>query len=249
VPSRGSGVPGPPGRAGSTTVPGVLHPVGNLPAAVYWRRRLLLLVVLLVVLGGGGWFGYALWSQHLASASAAAAGSSAATPTGTPALEQVVPSLVSLRTPSALPTTAPRRTSAPLAPAPKPGGPCTDAMISLTVQAPAAVAAASKPTFALVVMNTSPVPCVRALDKGQQELVLLDSAGHRVWGSNDCFPEASSDTRTLAPRVATAFPVIWGGLTSAPTCTAPRTQPKPGTYVLRGRLATKTSPNTPIRLG
>jgi hypothetical protein len=249
VPSLGSGAPGPPGRAASTTVPGVLHPVGTLPAAVYWRRRLVLLVVLLVVLGGAGWFGYALWSRHLASASAAAAVTSAANLTGTPALEQVVPSLVTLRTPSAPPTTAPKRTSAPLAPAPKPGGPCSDAMISLAVRAPAAVVAASKPTFDLVVTNTSPVPCVRTLDKAQQELLLLDSAGHRVWGSNDCFPAASSDTRTLVPRVAVAFPVIWGGLTSEPTCAAPRTQPKPGAYVLRGRLATKTSPNVPIRLG
>jgi hypothetical protein len=226
----------------------VLHPVGNLPAAVYWRRRLVLLVVLLAVLGGGGWFGYVLVSRHLANASAAAATASATRSTGTPALEQVVPTVASLRTPSAPPTTAASHLPAP-APAPKPGGRCTDAMIGLTVRAPAAVAIAGKPIFELVVTNTSPVPCVRTLDKGQQELVLLDSAGHRVWGSNDCFPEASSDTRTLAPRAAVTFPVTWGGLTSQPSCAGARTQPKPGAYLLRGRLATKTSPNVPIRLG
>jgi hypothetical protein len=225
----------------------VLHPVGDLPAAVYWRRRLVLLLVLLAVLGGGGWFGFLLLSRHLSSASAAAATTSAAASTGTPALERVVPSVVSLRTPTAPATTAAKRVPPP-APAPKPGGPCTDAMISLTVRAPASVPVGSKPTFQLVVTNTSPVACVRTLDKGQQELVLLDAARHRVWGSNDCFPEASSDTRTLPPRVPVSFPVIWAGLTSRPGCAAARTPPPPGAYLLRGRLATKTSPDVPVRL-
>ena len=72
-----------------------------------------------------------------------------------------------------------------------------------------------------MVSNVSAVPCVRALDKGLQEIVLLDGSGNRLWGSNDCFPEASSDVRTLAPGEVVAFPLVWGGLTSEPTCTAP----------------------------
>jgi hypothetical protein len=78
--------------------------------------------------------------------------------------------------------------------------------------------------------------------------VLLDGAGDRLWGSNDCFPEASTDRRLLAPHQAVTFPVVWGGLTSSPGCTAPRTHPHPGGYVLRGRIASKVSPNTPLRL-
>jgi hypothetical protein len=93
------------------------------------------------------------------------------------------------------------------------------------------------------------VPCVRALDKGLQEIVLLDAQGHRVWGSNDCFPEASSDSRLLAPHQAVAFPIVWGGRTSARGCTAARVLPRPGAYVLRGRIGSKPSPNTPFRLG
>jgi hypothetical protein len=227
----------------------VLHPVGNLPAAVYWRRRLVLLAVLLAVLGGAGWGGYLLVSRHAAGASAAAAATTTASPTETPALEQVVPSIARLRTPTAPPTTTAATRTAPAAPAPTPGSPCTDAMIGLAVRAPATAVIGSKPTFVLVVTNTSRVPCVRTLDKGQQELVMADTAGHRVWGSNDCFPEAGSDTRTLPPGVPVSFPVVWGGLTSAPGCTAARLQPGPGAYVLRGRLATKLSPAVPIRLG
>ena len=36
----------------------VWHPVGDLPARVYWRRRLVVLVVLIGVVGGGGWLGW-----------------------------------------------------------------------------------------------------------------------------------------------------------------------------------------------
>jgi hypothetical protein len=122
-------------------------------------------------------------------------------------------------------------------------------MISLEVRTPPTVALGSKPTFELLVANLSAVPCTRTLDKGLQELLLLDSAGARVWGSNDCFPEAGADTRTLAPGEMVAFPLVWGGLTSEPTCTAPRSAPAPGTYVLRGRLDTKTSADVPLTLG
>jgi hypothetical protein len=140
--------------------------------------------------------------------------------------------------------------AAPAAPpAPAPGDPCSDDMITLEVRTPPMVAIGSKPTFELLVANVSAVPCVRTLDKGLQELLLLDAAGARVWGSNDCFPEASTDSRTLAPGETVAFPVLWGGLTSEPTCTAARAAPPAGAYLLRGRLDTKISADIPITLG
>jgi hypothetical protein len=52
----------------------------------------------------------------------------------------------------------------------------------------------------------------------------------------------------LAPGEAVTFPVVWGGLTSEPTCTAARTAPGPGAYVLRGRLDTKTTADTAVTL-
>ena len=227
----------------------MLHPVGKLPAAVYWRRRLTVLVVVLAVLGGAGWLGVVLLTGG------DAAGTTAAASTGTapssapvPALERVVPSMSSVRTPTP-PAVRVVEEVPPAPPAPDAGGPCTDDMISLEVRTPPTAAVGSKPTFELVVANVSAVPCARTLDKGLQELVLLDSAGARVWGSNDCFPEASTDTRTLAPGEVVAFPLLWGGLTSEPTCTAARANPAPGSYVLRGRLDTKVSADAPLTLG
>jgi hypothetical protein len=247
VPGRGRGAPSGRAQVGRITVPPVLHPVGPLPAGVYWRRRLVVLLVLLALLAGAGWLGWTLWTGR-ASGSAAGTPTASSTRTELPRLEQVVPSLAGVRTPT--PPTVPVVAPAPPTPAgPRPGSPCADDMIGLAVRAPAQVAVGSKPTLELVVTNTSAVPCRRALDKGLQEIVLIDGAGRRIWGSNDCFPEQSRDTRTIAPGEAVAFPIVWGGLTSEPTCTAARTVPGPGNYLLRGRLDTKTSGDTPISLG
>jgi hypothetical protein len=225
----------------------VLHPVGPLPTAVYWRRRLLALVGTLGVLGGGGWLGVAVATGEPAQSHTVATGA----PVPTPALEQVVPSLAAVQVPTAALTT----TSGPVpsAPVPEPGpvagGPCSDDMIVVEVRPQSASApAGAKPTFDLVVTNISPVACVRVLDKGMQEIVLLDGAGARVWGSNDCFPEASSDQRTLQPGEAAVFPVLWSGLSSAPGCTTARVTPAAGDYVLRGRLDAKASADAPFTL-
>ncbi|WP_232807320.1 MucR family transcriptional regulator [Geodermatophilus chilensis] len=229
----------------------VLHPVGPLPAAVYWRRRLLVLTLLLAVLGGGGWLLVAaLTGGDGTSTTGAAATTDAADPTDEPpALEQVVPSLASVQTPTPAPEPPAEPEPDPAPASPTPGGPCSDDMIGLEVRAPGSAPAGGKPTFELVVTNVSSVPCVRVLDAGLQEVLLLDAAGNRVWGSNDCFPETSSDTRILVPGESVAFPLTWGGLTSEPSCTAERTTPAPGQYVLRGRLDTALSADTPFRIG
>ncbi len=219
------------------------HPVGELPAHVYWRRRVAVLALLVALLGGVGWLGSTLLPD---GDSGEVAASDAAVPE--PALERVVPSLSAVATPDPPPVAETAAQSPAPAPEPVAGGPCTDDMLALEVRAPANAALGSKPTFELAVANLSAVPCVRALDKGLQEVVMFDQAGNRVWGSNDCFPEASSDLRTLAPGEVVTMPLVWGGLTSEPTCTAPRDTPAPGTYLLRGRLDTKVSADASITL-
>ncbi|WP_409331038.1 MucR family transcriptional regulator [Trujillonella humicola] len=223
----------------------MLHPVGPLPAAVYWRRRALVLGLVLAVLGGGAWLGLSQVGGADAGTQAAGSSTASAAPAGTPALERVVPSLASVQTPTppATPTVAP-----PPPAGPQPGDPCSDDMIGVEVRGPGSVPAGSGPTIELVVTNVSSVPCVRALDKELQEIVLLDTAGARLWGSNDCLPEASDDVRTLAPGEQAAFPLVWSGRSSEPSCTAERTTMPPGQYVLRGRLDTAPSPGTPLTL-
>jgi hypothetical protein len=231
----------------AVTVRAVLHPVGPLPAAVYWRRRAMVLTLLVAVLGGGGWLGYAVVTGRGWPVTTPAAATSSA-PVGTPALERVVPSLASVQVPTVAGTTGRATTGPSRSPAPRPSaaGPCTDDHIALAVRTPGRVASGTKPTFELRVANTSRTPCVRALDKGLQDLVILDRAGRRVWGSNDCFPEVSRDSRTLAPGEMVTFTIVWSGLTSEPTCTAARVPPPADAYVVRGRLDTKTTPDAPL---
>jgi hypothetical protein len=122
-------------------------------------------------------------------------------------------------------------------------------MVEVTVHTPATAAVGSKPTFELVVKNTSAVPCVRALDKELQEMQLHAAGGIRIWGSNDCFPESSDDVRTLRPDEVVRLPLVWGGLMSGPGCAGERVPPPPGTYLLRGRLDTEVTPPAPLTLG
>ena len=232
----------------------MLHPVGPLRARVYWRRRLVVLAVLLAVVGAGAW-GTVLLVRGTDSADGAVAERTPAAPR-TPALAQVVPSLTAVRTPVPPPAAAELSAAAesaaaktpPPAPAPVAGGPCTDEMLRIEVRTPGSAAVGSKPVFELVVINTAAVPCVRDLDKGLQELIMLDGGGARVWGSNDCFPEAGADVRTLAPGELVVFPVVWGGLASTPDCAADRNPPPPGAYAVRGRLETTSSPDAPFTL-
>src|SRR4051812_37775331 len=226
--------------------PGVLHPVGPLPAAVYWRRRLLVLTLLLSVLGGGGWVGYAAATGRFDDGTTTVAATTPATSPAPPALERVVPSPAGLRIPTAPSSTA-ATPSVPLAP-PATAVPCTDDMIALEVRTPGSAPVGAGATFQLVATNTAPVACVRSLDTGLQELVLLDAQGNRLWGSDDCVRETSSDLRALAPGEAVSLPVEWSGLTSEPTCSAPRAPLAPGAYVVRGRLDTKVSGDAPFAL-
>ena len=228
----------------------MLHPVGRLPTRVYWRRRLIVLAVLVALLTGGGWLVVRLLDPP-GEGSTAAGAAAAGRPLPTPALEQVMPSVASVRLPGTgsgpAPPEVPRQPAASTA-GPPPGTPCTDEMIELTMRAPTQVPVGSTPSLELVVRNVSDVACVRRLDDELQEVLLFDAEGERVWGSNDCRPERSDLERTLVPDEGVALEIVWSGLGSRPGCAGERTTPAAGVYVLRGRLDTKTTPDRRIRL-
>ena len=219
----------------------MLHPVGPLPAAVYWRRRILVLTLLLSVVGGGGWVGWLVATGRLDDGTTTVAATTSVPP-APPALERVVPSLAGVQVPTVAPTATAVASSTAAA------GPCTDDMIAVQVRGPASGAVGTQATFVLVVSNAAEVSCVRSLDAQVQELALWDLAGNRIWGSNDCLAETSSDPRTLAPGESVSFSVEWSGLTSEPTCTAPRMPPPSGAYLLEGRLDTKGSAAAPLTI-
>ena len=233
----------------------VLHPVGPLPASVYWRRRALafaavvaVLLVLWAVLPGGG--------DDRPRDSAAAAGSPSPTePAAAPT--SVDPSGLTASAASGDPgragdgpatTAAPAPTTPSPTPGPVPPKACTDSALRLTV-APArpAYVVGQAPVLRLQVRNVGTLSCIRDLGAALQE-VLLYRGSQRLWSSNDCYPEGERDVEVLRPGVVYTFSVTWSGLSSQPRCAGTRTRVGAGSYTLIGRLGTLISPRTPIVL-
>ena len=232
----------------------MLHPVGPLPASVYWRRRasafaamLLLLVVGWAALPDGG-------SDRPDTAAAvssptpeggATPSSLAATPPGggggSGGGRPVDPA-------TATPTPGPTPASSPPA-RPAPPKPCPDSALQLRVlpERPA-YRVGEQPVLDLVVRNVSTAACVRDLGAAHQEVLLYDGSNRRLWSSNDCYPGGTRDPQVLGPGDSASFSVTWSGLSSRPKCAGERVRVGPGGYMLVGRLGTLVSKRSPIRL-
>jgi hypothetical protein len=247
----------------------VLQPVGPLPASVYWRRRAVVLAaVLLVVL-----LLWAVWPSGGDGGGRrdASAGTSAPSPSGTPAELAATPPAndpgraADPGTGGSAATGGPSGTGAtggtgggdstsgtagastgtpPAAPA----GPCADGALQLRVlpQQPS-FRVGTRPRINLTVRNVSSAACTRDLGAAQQE-ILLYRGSTRLWSSNDCYPQGDRAVRTLAPGESVTSSVVWSGLSSQPACAGTRTRVGAGTYDLVGRLATLTTPRARITL-
>jgi hypothetical protein len=241
---------------------------------VYWRRRALLLGLLLSLGGGGGWTGWAAATGRL-PLHATTAAAQTPVPVGEPSLTSVLPSLAGVRvplvpptaaagtdaaTPAALPSdpatdpaTGPTAmtdaTPALLAPAAAVSGPpCTDDMIGLTLSAPRSATVGGSAALTLTVIDTSPLPCARDVGTAEQEVVLVDGAGTRLWSSADCTP-ASAAPEHLDAGERVDLAIAWDGRTSAAGCAGARVVVPAGSYVLRARLGTRTAAEVPLTLG
>jgi hypothetical protein len=235
------------------TVKSVLHPVGPLPASVYWRRRAVALAAVLVVgvlftmlLSGGGAGG----DPRLTSAAGSSPGPSGSA-TSSPGTITATPPSVDPGRPddgntngdgSAAPGQGDQSGSgATRTAAVAPPRQCDNHAVMVTIAPRQPVyRVGEKPVLRLAVRNVSKYACVRDLGAAQQE-VLLYSGGTRLWSSNDCYPGGSRDVRTLQPGEQATFSVVWSGLSSRPHCVGVRTRVPAGQYALVGRLASKFS--------
>jgi hypothetical protein len=238
----------------------VLHPVGPLPASVYWRRRAVVVVGVvagLVLLGStlGGGDGTRAGGALVAGGQdgSPAAGTSTGAPTGSAAAEPTPSGSLGgtppLRAQHGAGDPAPvdgdpgAETTVTQTPAasPDPPGPCRDSALRLTVRPMAAVySVGDMPVIALAVQNVSAATCTRDLGAAAQE-VLLYAGTTRLWSSNDCYPGGLQDVQALLPRERATFSVRWSGLSSKPRCAGSRTRVGPGRYRLLGRLGTLRS--------
>ena len=231
----------------------MLHPVGPLPARVYWLRRayvaaavLVVLVLLSVVLPnrGGGARPDTAAAVSSATPASGAPTSLAATP---PAAD---PGRAGDADQASSETSAASSTAAVVTARPKPASPpvCPDRALSVQVRSERpAFRVGSSPRILLGIRNVSSLSCRRDVGSGQQEVVLMRGTA-RLWSSNDCYPEDVRDVRLLRPGTALTFAVVWSGLSSRPKCAGTRTRVGPGTYQLVARLGTLLSRPAPLVL-
>jgi hypothetical protein len=251
----------------------VLHPVGPLPASVYWRRRIVALaaalvaVLLLWLLGGSG-------GGAPAGSAAANSRSTSPSPSGTAAPpSDTLAGTPPAGDPGSSGTGGPSGSSGSSGDgstgSDPPGGdgsaglpgstgpdstqaavppPCPDRALRVTVApARAAYPVGGLPVIVLSVQNVSAATCTRDLAASQQE-VLLYRGGTRLWSSDDCYPSDGRDVQALAPGERDRFSVTWSGLSSRPRCAGTRTRVGAGHYTLVGRVGALRSAPASLEL-
>lgn len=203
----------------------VIRPVGPQDPSVYWRRRLAVLVAAVAVV----LVAYLVFRLVTGDGDddAAAGGSGAEV---TEAAADTTP------TPAASDTTDPARqdTSGGVAE-------CGAASLQVTATADATTySAGAQPKVGMLIKNIGTAPCT--LDAGSAALELVIVSGEdRIWSSDDCQQEASSNVQTVQPGAELASSVVWPVQRSAEGCPADLPAPKPGTYQLTGRVGEITS--------
>jgi hypothetical protein len=222
----------------------MLHPVGNLPARVYWRRRLVfvglpllgIILLLWAALSGGGDHPSA---RNTASTTTRPSTSAATTPAQPRDSASIGVSTTTPKPTSPAVTSAP---SAPVTPAVRKGY-CAVADLTVTAAtAKKSYAVKSKPELSMLVTNTSAAPC--KLDAADNTEWRVYSGDARVWGSHDCAVQSGANVITLAARQPVRLSISWSGLTSLPKCAGTRLAVQAGTYKLYAYLDGKASPAT-----
>jgi len=241
----------------------VLHPVGPLPASVYWRRRILALAIALVVL-------LILWLLTSGTGSGDPGSAAVVGGTSSPAGPTSSAGMPSETLTATSPANDPGRRGGgeietPTGPATPTGssggGPgsggrteaaapvaCSDAALTLTVSvAKPAYPVGAQPQITLSLQNTSGTTCTRDLAASQQEVLLYDGKT-RLWSSNDCYPGGGTDVQAIAPGERDRYSVTWSGLASHPACAGTRTRVGAGRYRLVGRIGSLHSAPTTLVL-
>ena len=216
----------------------MLHPVGNLPAHVYWRRRLFFVVLPVIGIAliawallssGGGHSSPSNTATTTTKASSAPATTSAPVTldSGSISVGTTPPTTTPGTTPA---TTTPAATTPSIAASEKGFCATQDLTVASGVAHPS-FAVKSKPVLYMPVTNVGATPCkLDVADKHAEWRVY--SGDVRVWGSHDCAIRAGSTVITLMAQQTIRLSIKWSGLTSLPGCKGTRLAVQAGTYRL-----------------
>jgi hypothetical protein len=225
----------------------MLHPLGNLPARVYWRRRLvfiglpLLVIVLLLwaALSSGG-----NHSNPRAAASTTTKPASSAQTTTSAQPRDPGSVAVSTTTPKATSTAASSSPASTASKAAAGKGSCSAGALDVAAGTDKkSFTVKSQPGLSMLVTNTSGSACkLDVADKHDEWRVYSGDA--RVWDSHDCAVRSGSHVITLSAQQAIRLSITWSGLTSLPKCAGTRMAVQAGTYTLYAYFDGKKSPST-----
>lgn len=209
--------------------------VGPLPPAVYWRRRVIVLGVLLVL------FFFTFYACNGESGTAGDRLDGVSGTSSAPSPPEPTGSAGSVMAATDDPATAPTDQLATSAAGMPPTGPCTDAELSVT-PATEANKTQLRPGESIMIYlrikNIGGRVCSRDIGADQQELRITQGA-QTLWSSDHCDSGRGSAVTSLRPGQLVEGKVLWNGRSS--TNCGNRTLPPPGTYLLFGRLGTKSS--------
>ena len=198
----------------------MLHPVGDLSPAVYWRRRAMLLAALLLAVLSV----YVVFFRHGGSQPPKANGAFSSPGSTHPSTTDPAPST----------TSAAQTSAASSKPAPKA---CLASQLTVAAATDAtSYPVGAKPQVELVVTNTGPAPCVQDLSDSQIELRVYNGSA-RVWGSHDCAVAPGTAPSMLPVGNSIRRAVEWSGPSSRPGCAGVRTRVAAGTYTLYAYLS------------
>ena len=179
-----------------------------------------------------------------ASVAPASSESPVSGPSGSEAAQSAAPAAPSNTAPS---NTAPSNTTPANAPR---NVACSDQAIGVSAQvADPTYPVGGQPVFRLLIKNTGKTLCATDLGAGLQQVIVYSEDGkQRVWSSNDCFPGATPDLRTLKPDEEAVYSVQWSGNTSTEGCKTPRVPAGAGRYIAMTVLGSLQSRPVPFTI-
>jgi hypothetical protein len=215
---------------------------------IYWRRRMSVLVAVLVVVavvawacssgGSGPERTSSAQSSSSVSPSAGISGDDSSDSNGsaTPAADPLL-GLRTLAMGTASPSPAPTQTPALALPPKRPGEPCTEQDLVLSLQGgkEPIYAGGSEPQFLVTLVNTSSVMCTADVGPRAME-IRITSGADRIWSTADCVSGDGTEVRQLQRGVPYVRSLAWNRRRSSPGCRGTTAMALPGTYVVMVRM-------------
>ena len=214
--------------------------MGDGSGDIYWRRRMSVLVAVLVVVAVVAW-------------ACSSGGSGPQRPSGTQSSASLSPTaadplLAGLHT-MTMGTTTPSPTPSPSKATPaaaalskRPGDPCSEGDLVLSMQGKQDVYASGvQPNFLISLVNTGPVMC--SADVGPRSMeVRITSGEDRIWSNSECVSGEATEVQRLQRGVPFVRSLNWDRRRSSSDCRTDPPAALPGTYVAVARMGKLKSP-------